>query len=95
MYDVFVTYVRDHVFKLPERKTGTQLTRNCYCLAGLQCTVKMHEDTTVTCKMKNVQPDFEGVIVEDLQTPLPTPLKKAILRGEDIISINYDMNDLF
>lgn len=53
-------------------------------------TVRMSENTTVTCEIKAFDLDFQNVIVENLKTPLPESVDKAILRTNDILTITYE-----
>lgn len=50
----------------------------------------MSENTTVTCEIKAFDLDFQNVIVENLKTPLPESVDKAILRTNDILTITYE-----
>lgn len=59
-------------------------------LGGRECTVNMYENTKVTCNVSAFDSDFENIVVENLVTPLPVPIKKAILRTNDIISMHFD-----
>ncbi|KAJ3644668.1 hypothetical protein Zmor_022379 [Zophobas morio] len=60
------------------------------CVAGMgECNVTMYENTNVKCHIKAVDSNFGNVIVENLVTPLPVPINKAILRTNDIISMEF------
>lgn len=55
----------------------------------------MYENTKVTCNVCAFDSSFENIVVENLVTPLPVPIKKAILRTNDIIMLNFNnVNDL-
>ncbi|XP_044253386.1 uncharacterized protein LOC123004273 isoform X2 [Tribolium madens] len=59
------------------------------CGAG-DCEIKMYENTNVKCRIKAFDSNFENIIVEDLQTPMPIPINKAILRTNDLISMKFN-----
>lgn len=50
----------------------------------------MLENTTVTAKLRAFDRDFESIAVENLKTPF-APVKKAVLRTSDIISITISV----
>ncbi|XP_060523052.1 uncharacterized protein LOC132700017 isoform X2 [Cylas formicarius] len=58
--------------------------------AGKTCKIRMYDNTEVTAQLKAFDANFDHVVVENLKTHLPQPLKKAILRTSDVISISYD-----
>lgn len=51
----------------------------------------MYEGTEVSCKTKAFDPNMATVIAEELQTPFPKLLGCAILRCNDIISMEYKL----
>lgn len=51
----------------------------------------MHENIKVNGKLKAFDLEFQNIIVENLETPY-LPVKRAIMRSSDIISIH--MKDL-
>nr|XP_022916590.1 uncharacterized protein LOC111426328 [Onthophagus taurus] len=60
-------------------------------LNGKECLVNMFENTKVSCITRAFEPNLERVLVENLKTPLPNTLKSAILRCNDIISMEYNL----
>lgn len=52
--------------------------------------IDMYDNTKVTCTVTAFDADFENVVVQDLITPLPVPIDRAVLRTSDIISMNID-----
>jgi hypothetical protein len=54
------------------------------------CNIAMCENTNVKCQIKAFDSNFENIIVENLITPMPVPINKAILRTSDIISMQFN-----
>lgn len=54
----------------------------------------MYDNTKVDGKVLAFDSSFENVIVEDLITPFPTPIQKAVLRTNDIISMRFVVTDV-
>lgn len=51
----------------------------------------MYECTEVSCSIKAFDPNMETIIVANMQTPLPKSLDYAILRCNDIISLEFNL----
>jgi hypothetical protein len=61
------------------------------CVTGEgDCNIAMCENTNVKCQIKAFDSNFENIIVENLITPMPVPINKAILRTSDIISMQFN-----
>ncbi|KAJ8959103.1 hypothetical protein NQ318_022360 [Aromia moschata] len=54
------------------------------------CHIRMFDNTEVFGTIKAFDLNFENVVVENLKTPLPQPLKSAILRTNDILTISLE-----
>lgn len=53
----------------------------------------MYEQAKVACKMVACDSAFNNVLVEGLETPAKIVLDKAVLRTEDIISMQFIVDD--
>ncbi|XP_056634751.1 gem-associated protein 7-like [Diorhabda sublineata] len=79
-----------------EEQEANAFLRNRYihylssiCGNQKECVINMYTNTQVTGKVKAVDLNFENIIVENLKTPVPPPLKMGVLRTCDILTISY------
>ncbi|CAG9856364.1 unnamed protein product [Phyllotreta striolata] len=60
------------------------------CKSKKKCEINMYENTIVKGDIKAVDLNFDNILIENLETPLPNTLKVAVLRSSDVLSISYE-----
>lgn len=84
-------YLLSNLCGKSKKKILYLLFANYLLVAGRgDCEIKMYENTNVKCQIKAFDSNFENIIVENLQTPIPGTINKAILRTSDIISMKFN-----
>lgn len=79
-----------------EEQEANAFLRNRYvhylssiCGNQKECIINIYGNTQVSGKVKAVDLNFENIIVENLKTPVPPPLRMGVLRTCDILTISY------
>ncbi|KAF5296409.1 hypothetical protein FQR65_LT01396 [Abscondita terminalis] len=61
---------------------------------GTQCEMQLYDNKKYNCVVRGFDSAFEHVVVEELVTPHPIPDKKAVIRLNDVIVLQCEMDKL-